>query len=155
VKDKLYAGFQLRKHELFGEKHYRLGEGGTYIPLPDATGSMVVMSINAAMAYSSQEFGRLRTVDAALHAVVKGPRDAFSTYASNTLRDLKAAVRALSREGKPRERAANLSFREALEAVFEAYDKRAKTAKDRGDTDADPVRYRVARDAFWKSYNAS
>lgn len=157
VKTELVAGFQLRKHELDGDKYYKLTEGGNYIPLegkPTVETGVVCMSINAAMSYSAQEFGKMRERDPALHGIVKPFRDRFSTYVSNSMSDLKTAIRRIANEGKARERAANKSFREAVNAMFDTLDKRVKTSKDRGDTEADPVKYRVARDAFWKTYDA-
>lgn len=157
VKTELVAGFQLRKHELDGDKYYKLAEGGNYIPLdgkPTVETGVVCMNINAAMSYSAQEFGKMRERDPALHGIVKPFRDRFSTYVSNSMADLKTAIRRIANEGKTRERAANKGFREAVTAAFDSLDKRVKTAKDRGDTEADPVKYRVARDAFWKAYNA-
>lgn len=153
VRQQIYAGFQLKKHELTGDKFYKLGEGGTYIPLPTKEGATVVLNINSAMSYSPQEFGKIRDVDPAKHGAIKTLRDSFSDYASNNMKALVTAIRNLVNEGKPRERSANKGFREALNAVFDAYDRRVRTAKDRGDVDADPVRYRVARDIFWKTYD--
>lgn len=82
-------------------------------------------------------------------------RDAFSTYASNNMRALTGAIRALSNDGKTRERAPNKGFRDAVNQALDALDKRVRTSKDRGDSEADPVRFRMARDAFWKTYDAS
>lgn len=158
VKAELMAGFQLRKHELDGDKYYKLGDGGNYIPLdgkPDVQTGVVCMTINAAMSYSPQEFGKMRERDPALHGIVKPFRDRFSTYASDRMGELKLAIRRIANAGKTRERAANKGFREAVNALFDSLDKRVKTAKDRGDTDANPAKYRVARDAFWKAYDAA
>jgi hypothetical protein len=154
----LYAGFQLRKHELEGDKYYKLGDGGTYIPLKDkpddSVKGVVCMTINSAMSYSQQEYGKMRETDPAKHAIILPFRDAFSDYAGNALRALQGAVRRLQNEGKPRERGANKAFREAMKAAFDTYEKRVKTAKDRGDIHADPVKYKLAVDAFWKAFDA-
>lgn len=157
IKSELVAGFQLRKHELDGDKYYKLSDGGNYIPLegkPTVETGVICMNINAAMSYSAQEFGKMRERDPALHGIVKPFRDRFSTYVSDRMSDLKTAIRRIANEGKTRERAANKGFREAVNAMFDTLDKRVKTSKDRGDTEADPVKYRVARDAFWKAYDA-
>lgn len=158
IKTGLYAGFQLRKHELTGDKYYKLGEGGTYIPLKDKPADdiqgIVCMTINSAMSYSAQEFGKMRETDPAKHAIIKPLRDAFSDFAGNNLRDLKAAVRRLMLKDQPRQRGANKAFREAMKAAFDTYEKRVKTAKDRGDAEADPLKFKLAVDAFWKAYNA-
>lgn len=154
----LFAGFQLRKHELTGDKYYKLGEGGTYIPLqgkPDASiTGIVCMNINVAMSYSPQEFGKLRETDPAKHSIIQPMRDAFSTYASNKIAELKRVINSIENEGKPRARAANKTFREAMNAVFDSYEKRVKTAAERSDVDAKPEQYRIAKAAFWKAYDA-
>jgi hypothetical protein len=153
VKDQLYAGFQLRKHELTGEKSYKLSEG-VLIPCDDRTvPGLIVMSINVAMSYSQQEFGKLKDRDPGLHAVVKPMRDAFSSYASNNMKALTAKIKAIVNAGKPRTRTANKGFREAMKDAFDTYEKRVKTAKDRGDADANPVKFLIARDAFWTAYD--
>jgi hypothetical protein len=157
VKTALYAGFQLRKHELTGDKYYKLAEGGTYIPLDkkpaDDVQGIVCMTINVAMSYSQQEFGKMKSTDPAKHAIVKPLRDAFSDFAGNNMRDLKARIKSIVNAGKPRERAPNDDFNVALKKAFDGFDKRAKTAKDRGDASADPVKFRLAVDAFWNTYN--
>lgn len=158
IKTQLYAGFQLRKHELTGERFYKIGDGGTYIPLANKPANddkgIVAFSINVAMSYTPQEYGKMRESDPAKHAVLKPLRDAFSTYASNSMSDLLTRIKRIVNEGKTRQRAANKTFEEAMKESFDAFEKRVKTAKDRGDEGADPVKFRVARDAFWKAYNA-
>jgi hypothetical protein len=158
VKTGLYAGFQLRKHELTMERFYKLGDNGSYIPLSSAPADnapgIVSMSINVAMSYSAQEFGKMRETDPAKHAIIKPMRDAFSDYAGNCMRDLKAAVRRLVQKDQPRQRGANKAFREAMTLVFNTYEKRVKTAKDRGDNEADVVKFKMAVNAFWKTYDA-
>lgn len=155
IRASLFAGFQLRKHELEGDKHYVLRDG-VYIPVTDPSKAegVVTFNINVAMSYSGQEFGQLRKVDPAKHSVIGPLRDAFSTYASNRMKDLTRAIRDIVMADKPRERAPNAGFVEAVNKVFDAFEKRVKTAQTRGDVDADPARFRAARDAFWKTYRA-
>lgn len=158
IKTALYAGFQLRKHEIDGEKYYKLGEGGTYIPLDKKPGDdvkgVVCMTINSAMSYSQQEYGKLKDTDPAKHAIIKPLREAFSDYAGNRMRALRKAVSDLKDGGKGRTRSANKAFHEAMKAMFDAAEKRVKTAKDRSEIGADPVKFKLAVDAFWKVYNA-
>lgn len=158
VKTGLYAGFMLKKHELEGDKFYKLGEGGTYIPLKDKPADtdkgIVCMTITSAMSYSPQEFGKLKDTDPARHAIVGPLRVKFSNYAGNAMRTLRGLCKLLQADGQPRQRGANKGFVEAMQAAFDTYEKRVKTAKDRGDNEADPLKFRMARDAFWKIYNA-
>lgn len=68
--------------------------------------------------------------------------------------DLIGRIRRIVNDGKTRQRAANKTFTEAMMEAFSVYEKRVRTAHDRSETDADPVKFREARDAFWKAYNA-
>ena len=151
VKEELFAGFQLRAHELWGTKTYRNGDTGAL--LEDANGGINI-DVNVAMAYSGQAFGKLKEENPALHGLLKSWRERFQKYASNCMADLKTACKRIVNEANPRERSANKAFDEALKAVFDTMDNRAKVAQGRGDTTADPVKYRIARDAFWKAYNS-
>lgn len=153
IKEELYAGFQLRKHEIEGDRHYRLADGGTLIRCADGETGPVVLTVNYAMSFTPSEFGKLRESDPSKHALIKDLRDGFSTYASNKLGDMRRKAKQIRAAGQPRQRAVNKTFTEAMKAAFEVYDKRVKTAYARGETDSDPVRYRLAVDAFWIEYN--
>lgn len=151
VKTELVAGFQLRAHELWGAQTFMTGEGGTLIPAADGN---ISIDVNVAMAYTGQAFGKLKDENPSLHSIVKQWRDRFSKYTSNCMSDLRVACKRLVNEANPRERSANKSFTEAITDGFSALDKRVKVAQGRGDATADPVKFRIARDAFWKAYNA-
>ena len=66
--------------------------------------------------------------------------------------ELTAAIRSIVNEGKTKTRAPNAGFVEAMTKTFDGYEKRVKTAQTRGDREADPVRFKMAVDAFWKTY---
>ena len=74
-------------------------------------------------------------------------------FRSNNLSALKRSANNILSDGKDRERGATKSFIDALKEMFDNYDKRVKNAENRGDDSASPVKFRVARDAFWKAYN--
>ena len=152
VKAELFAGFQLRAHELWGAQAFRLGEGGTLIPVAASEGNLSI-DVNVAMAYTGQAFGKLKEENPALHSVIKQWREKFSKYASNCMADLRSACKRLMNESSPRERSANKAFTEAVTDAFASLDKRVKVAQGRGDASADPVKYRMAVDAFWKVFN--
>lgn len=163
LKTDLNAGFMLRAHELWGEEIYMQGEGNTLIRIAntkDADHDKKVQgkkglsrfSLEVAYAVSAQEFGQMRNKDPQRHAILKQWRDRFSKYASNNMSALKLQARLILSDGKTRERGATKSFTDALTEVFETYDKRVKTASARGDDTANEVKYRMARDAFWKAY---
>ena len=160
LKADLNAGFMLRATELWGDEFYKIGDGGTYIPL----GNSIVLknevpqgSIRIGLSYcfamSQQEFGQLKNKDPQLHSIVKPMRDKFSKYSHNNIAALKLAARALLNDGKSRERGATKNFTEALTDMFESFDKRVKNAEARNDETASHVQFRVARDAFWSAYS--
>lgn len=153
VRNELRAGFILRKQEITEPVYYKMGEG-KFIPVTDKTvDGLTVMTPIVAMSWSQHEFGQLKKTDPAMHAIAASMRDKVNTYVSDKMKSLTAAVKVLANEGKVRQRAVNKTFVEALETVFDAFDKKVKTAKDRGDPNANPVKYRMARDAFWKTFN--
>jgi hypothetical protein len=151
VKNELFAGFQLRAHELWGKQAFQIGEGGTLIPSDEGN---ISIDVNVAMAYTGQAFGKLKDENPSLHAIIKQWREKFSKYASNCMADLKGACKRILNESNPKARSANKAFTEAIADAFEALDKRAKVGEGRGDATANQLKYRLARDAFWKAYNA-
>ena len=153
VKEELFAGFQLRAYELWGDSAYRQGEMGGLVP--DATGAPgnIVLNVNVAMAYTGQAFGKLKEENPDLHGLIKALREKFSKYASNCMADLRTACKRIVNESSPRERSANKAFTEALRDALTAFGARAKTAQGRGDTTADPVKFRMAVEAFWRTYS--
>lgn len=164
VKVDLLDGLALRAHELWGQDYFIKGDTGMMVKVANSLDkdflkrethkNEVVVSVQYARSFSGQEFGRLKTTDPMLHGIVGAMRNKFQKYSSNNIGDIKTEIRRILNDGKTSTRAANKSFVEYITDVFETADKRVKVAKDRGDTAADPVKYRVARDAFWKAYNA-
>ena len=106
------------------------------------------------MSYSQQEFGRMRISDPAKRAVIEPLREAFIKYASERMRDLTTKIRNIVNAGKPRERAPNAEFDDAVRKAFDNFEKRVKTAKDRGDLSADPAKFKTAVSAFWRVYQS-
>jgi hypothetical protein len=160
LKADLNAGFMLRATELWGDEFYKLGDGGTYIPMGNsivlknvAPEKSIRIGLSYCFAMSQQEFGQLKNKDPQLHGIVKPMRDKFSKYSHNNIAALKLAARALLNDGKSRERGATKNFTEALTDMFESFDKRVKNAEARNDETASPVQFRVARDAFWNAYS--
>lgn len=164
LKADLSAGFMLRAHELWGIDEYRLGDTGVLIKLGNTADpkyqrdtelkGIVQFNVILAMSMSQQEFGQLKNKNPQEHAILKDWRDRFSKYVFNNIAQLKSAARLLINADKPRERTANKNFTEALNDAFDTFDKRAKNAEARGDETASSVKFRMARDAFFKTYNA-
>ena len=161
LKADLFAGFMTRAHELWGQDYYTRGESGTLVKAGNSLDGQAeypkgstTISLHYCYSFSQQEFGQLKNKDPQLHGIIKLMRDKFSKYASNNLSALKRSAINLLSDGKERERGATKAFTEALKEMFESFDKRAKNAENRGDDTANPAKYRTARDAFWKAYNA-
>ena len=164
LKADLSAGFMLRAHELWGIDEYRLGDTGVFIKLGNTVDpnykrdtelkGIVQFNVILAMSMSQQEFGQLKNKNPQEHAIMKDWRDKFSKYVFNNIAQLKTAARLLINADKPRERTANKNFTEALNDAFDTFDKRVKNAEARGDETASSVKFRMARDAFFKTYNA-
>lgn len=149
----LCEGFMVRHHENKGDKFYIRGsDTGVMVECKPDTAGATVINVHVAMAYTSQQFGRLKADDPALYGVIGPVRDAWSKYKSECMSDLRGAIRKILNGGKSRERGANKDFAKALVEMFDAYDTRAKNCQARGDDTADPVKFRLARDAFMKVY---
>jgi hypothetical protein len=160
LKADLNSGFMLRASELWGDEYYKVGDGGTYIPL----GNSIVLknetpkgSIRIGLSYcfamSQQEFGQLKNKDPQLHSIIKPMRDKFSKYSHNNIQALKLAARALMNDGKSKARTGNKNFVDALIEMFVTFDKRVLNAEARTDATASSLNYRMAKDAFWTAYN--
>ena len=165
LKADLNAGFMLRANELWGQDVYKVGDQGTLIKIANSRDDdyqekikglkgLRQYNVNVAYSMSAQEFGQLKNKDPQEHSVLKAWRDRFSKYSSNNIAALKLAARSLLNDGKTRERSATKNFVDALDDAFETFEKRVKNAEARGDQSASPVKFKVAVDAFWKTYNA-
>jgi len=160
LKADLNAGFMLRATELWGDQFYKLGDGGTYIPMGNsielknvAPEKSIRIGLSYCFAMSQQEFGQLKNKDPQLHGIVKPMRDKFSKYSHNNIVALKLAARTLMNDGKSKARTGNKNFVDALVEMFATYDKRVLNAEARLDATASPINYRMAKDAFWSAYN--
>jgi len=161
LKADLFAGFMTRAHELWGQDYFTRGESGVLIKAGNSLDGQAeypkgstTLSLHYCYSFSQQEFGQLKNKDPQLHGLVKKMRDKFSKYASNNLKALKRSAHDLLSDGKSRDRGATKAFTQSLTDTFADYDKRVKNAENRGDDTANPAKFRTARDAFWKVYNA-
>jgi len=161
LKADLFAGFMVRAHELWGQDYFTRGESGVLVKAGNSLDGKAeyprgstTLSLSYCYSFSQQEFGQLKNKDPQLHGLVKLIRDKFSKYASNNLSALKRSANNILNEGKTRERGATKAFTQSMTDMFADYDKRVKNAESRGDDTANPAKFRTARDAFWKVYNA-
>lgn len=159
VKDELYEGYKLKFESLRPAKVYAV-IGGHYVePTQEHISAKnvekVEIGVPFAFSYTSQEFGKLKGTNPALHALIAVVRSDFSDYASNRLGDLKRAATKILNNGKTRERTANKDFAEWVEKFFkEDAPTRLKSASARGDLSADATRWNEAKVAFMVKWNA-
>ena len=156
AKSELYAGYQLRYNENHPAETYAV-INGHYVKATDEQVKnkkveKVEIGVAYAFSYSSQEFGKLANTNPALHAIVKKWRSDVSDYCSNRLGDLKRAATKLLNKGKTTQRQ-TLDFAESAKKVFDQLGNSVKVKAGRGDTTADPVKFKQAVDAFWKAYS--
>lgn len=160
AKEELYAGYMLKFEALRPAKVYAVISGHYVEPTAEHMSAKNVEKIEIgvpyAFSYTSQEFGKLKNTNPALHAIIGKIRSEFSDYASNRLGDLKRAATKILNNGKTRERTANKDFAEWVEVFFkDTAPTRLKSAKARGDSSADEKRWNEAKVAFMVKWNAA
>ena len=159
LKEELYEGYKLKFESLRPAKMYAVISGHYVEPTAEHMSAKNVEKIEIgvpyAFSYTSQEFGKLKNTNPALHALIGAVRSDFSDYASNRLGDLKRAATKILNNGKTRERTANKDFAEWIEVFFkDTAPTRLKSASARGDTTADVTRWNEAKVAFMVKWNA-
>lgn len=152
----LYAGYQMRFSENRPNKTYAVINGhytlATEEQVKNKKVEKVEIGVAYAFSYSSQEFGKLKNTNPALHGIVKQWRDDAADYSSNRLGDLKrAATRLLNKDrGVQRQ---TLDFAESVKKAFDQLGKSVKVKAERQkDTTAHPAQFKQAVEAFWKAY---
>ena len=157
-KVQLSEGYKLRFNENRPAVTYAVINGHYVLPDADQLKSKKVekveIGVEYAMSFSSQEYGKLKNTNPALHDVVGKVRKALSTYQSNALGELVRKAKAILKQNTPTSRQ-SLTFVESMTKMFEAQAKSVKVKQVRGsDTTADAVKYAVGVKAFWSAYNA-
>ena len=113
----------------------------------------IAVGFDFAYSMTSQDFGKLKNTEPEKHAVIAKVREKVQTYCSNKLGDLKRAANKLVNVNSPRSRT-TLDFVQSVAKVFDALEKSVKVKQGKGDTTANQLQYRMAKDAFWNTYNA-
>ena len=154
AKAELYQGYQMRFNENRPAVAYAL-IGGHYVKaspehIADKKVEKIDIGVAYAFSYTSQEFGKLAGTNPALHGIIKQIRSDFADYASNRLGDLKRAAKKLL--GHATAQRQTLDFAESMTKLFEAQEKSVKVKNAKGDTTANPVKFKLAVAAFWKAY---
>jgi hypothetical protein len=160
VKEQLNEGYRLRFNENNPPVQYAVVDGN-YLLIdgsnPDLANAREKISVGvdyACVAFTQQQFGKLKNENPALYAIIKSWRDRVSTYCSNRLGDLKRQAKAILNEGKKRERSATADFAKRIEDTFSDLATKCKTASARGDETANEAKFREARVAFMVKWNA-
>jgi hypothetical protein len=158
AREMLYEGYRQRKSERNPAKVYAVVNDHYILATPEqiknAKVEKVEIGVAYAFAFSSQEFGKLKNTNPALHGIVKGIREDVSDYCSNRLGDLKRACKKIlaKRNGNTTTRT-TLDFVESMTKTFEAQEKSVKVKQTKGDTTANSAKFALAVKAFWTTYN--
>jgi hypothetical protein len=158
AREMLYEGYRMRHSERYPAKVYAVVNDHYILATPEhiknAKVEKVEMGVSYAFAYSSQEFGKLKNTNPALHGIIKTIRDDVGDYCSNRLGDLKRAAKILlaKRNGNTTTRT-TLDFAQSMLNAFTAQEKSVKVKQAKGDTTANSAKYALAVKSFWMTYN--
>ena len=155
AREMIYGGYRLRHSERHSAKVYAVVSDHYVLATPEQIkNAKVEIGVNYAFAFSSQEFGKLKNTNPALHGIIKVIRDDVADYCSNRLGDLSRACKRIlaKRNGKTVSRK-TLDFAESMSTTFEAQERSVKVKQAKGDTTANSAKYALAVKAFWLTYN--
>ena len=158
AREMLYEGYRQRKSERNPAKVYAVVNDHYVIATPEQMQNKkiekVEIGVAYAFAYSSQEFGKLKNTNPALHGIIKTIRDDVADYCSNRLGDLKRACKKIlaKRNGTTTTRT-TLDFAQSMTNLFDAQAKSVKVKETKRDTTANSAKYALAVKAFWATYN--
>ena len=158
AREMLYGGYRLRHSERYPAKVYAVVNDHYTLATPEQTKNAKVekieIGVNYAFAFSSQEFGKLKNTNPALHGIIKVIRDDVADYCSNRLGDLKRACKRIlaQRNGNTATRT-TMDFAQSMLNTFNVQEKSVKVKQAKGDTTANSAKYALAVKAFWLTYN--
>ena len=158
AREMIYGGYRLRHSERHSAKVYAVVSDHYVLATPEqiknAKVEKVEIGVNYAFAFSSQEFGKLKNTNPALHGIIKVIRDDVADYCSNRLGDLsRACKRILAKRNGTTTTRKTLDFAESMTNVFNAQEKSVKVKEAKRDTTANSAKYALAVKAFWMTYN--
>jgi len=160
AKAELYTGYFKRYNENNPPVMYAVINGHYILATPEHIENKALEKIAVGLEYafslSPVEFGRLKSTEPEKHRIIGDVRDAVQTYASNRLGDLKRKAKDLIRKATTGDAPARetIYFTESVTRAFDALEKSVKVKESRQDSTASAVQFRMAKDAFWKAYNA-
>ena len=157
TKTELYEGYRLRYTETHPAVIYAVISGHYVKPTEEQLKSKKVekveIGIDYAFSFSSQEFGKLKNTNPALHGILAVVRKGLSTYQSNTYGALVQKAKSILRVANPTTRE-SLTFAESMTKTFTAQEKSCKVKQIRGkDSTANTAKFALAVKAFWDTYN--
>jgi hypothetical protein len=158
AKEMLYEGYRQRHSERHPAKTFAVVNDHYILATPEQVQNKKIEKIEIgvayAFAYSSQEFGKLKNTNPALHGIIKTIRDDVADYCSNRLGDLKRACKKIlaKRNGTSTTRT-TLDFAQSMTNLFDAQTKSVKVKEAKRDTTANSAKYALAVKAFWTTYN--
>jgi hypothetical protein len=156
ARESLYEGYRMRYSERKPAVMYAVINDHYVVATPEQVENKKIEKIEIgvayAFAYSSQEFGKLKNTNPALHGIIKTVRDDVADYSSNRLGDLRRAAKRLiaKKDGASR---TTLDFAQSMLKAFEAQEKSVKVKQAKGDTTANSAKFALAVKSFWTIYN--
>ena len=155
AKAEVVGGYRLRYAENKPAKTFIVIDGN-YLQETDLKAKKgmekVIIGVDYAFSFTSQEFGKLKNENPALHTIIGEVRNNASTYCSNRFAELVTRAKKLlaPRSGGKRQ---ELTFTESMTKVFDAQEKSCKVKQAKGDQVADISKYKLAVQAFWSTMN--
>jgi hypothetical protein len=161
-KAELKAGYNKRWGTLHPAVTF-INVGGNYLPeesvdISKMTGQVERRTISAEylMNLTTHEYATMGKDDPTWRVHVEKAREAMKTYATNRYNDLLGAAKKLIAETTPSAKRTRsiVLFTASVKAALDGLEKSSKIKQTGGDATADPLKFRMARDAFWKVYDA-
>jgi hypothetical protein len=170
TKTQLTVGFQRRfKEGKNGKVSYYLTTNPTdgvkfYVPLDQVAklpekAQTLELTIDYVNSLSPSQYGDLSKNDPALRKIVEKMKKQFAGYKSDCIGALVKCAKKIKAGNTTTERKANKTFRESLEIFFNGdgvknggMDAKVKLLQKRNDLTADPLLYKMAKEAFFKVY---
>lgn len=155
AKTELWEGYRMRYNETHPPMIYAIINGHYTLATEEQSKNKKVekieIGVGYAFSFTSQEFGKLAQTNKLLYETVKKWREDTNDYCSNRFGDLKRAANKIINKGQDRSRK-TLDFVQSLNKIFGDMEKSVKVKCDRGDTTANPAKYKLAVVEFWKTY---
>ena len=170
TRNQLAIGFQRRyKESKNGNVSYYLTTNlidgvKFYVPLDQVAklpekAQTLELTIDYVNLLSPSEYGDLTKTDPAKRKIVEKMKKHFAGYKSDCIGALVKCAKKIKAGNTTTERKANKSFRESLEIFFNGdgtknggMDKKVKLLQSRNDLTADPLMYKMAKEAFFNVY---